>query len=413
MKTKHHQLVVIGAGPAGLAAAIEAGKNGIGDILIIEREKMMGGILPQCIHPGFGLHIFKEELTGPEYAQRFIDQMLKDEIGYAADTTVLDLTPGRQLTTVNDRDGLCLIQADAVILAMGCRERPRGTIGIPGTRPAGIFTAGTAQRFVNIEGYMPGKKAVILGSGDIGLIMARRLTLEGAKVEMVCELMPWAGGLARNIVQCLDDFGIPLLLEHTITRIQGQKRLEGVTITDLKKNRSFEISCDTLLLSAGLIPENELTKKAGIIIDPLTGGARVDNRMQTSVEGIFSCGNVLHVNDLADNVTEESRLAGKYAADHIKGSKKPDKCISVIPGDGVRYAVPQILYTQDLDEDKKLFFRVNSIMRDAKIVVKSKGRILGTYNRKIMTPGEMEKITLGKNVSGAIDEVLEIGVEKK
>lgn len=316
-------IVIIGGGPAGMAAAIEARKSGIDDIVIIEREDELGGILNQCIHNGFGLHVFNEELTGPEYAWRYIDQVNTMGIKYITGTMVLEVTSGRVVKVVN-KGGLVRIKAGAVILAMGCRERTRGALNIPGARPAGIFTAGMAQRLVNIEGCMPGKKAVILGSGDIGLIMARRLTLEGAEVKMVCEILPKSGGLVRNIVQCLDDFGIPLRLEHTVIKIHGSERLAGVTVSEVDDNRQpvvgteEYVECDTLLLSVGLIPENELSKGAGIILDVITGGPVVGENLETSVSGIFACGNVVHVHDLVDNVTKQAMQAGKYAAEYVK-----------------------------------------------------------------------------------------------
>lgn len=333
-------IVIIGGGPAGMAAAVEAGKSGVESVVIIEREDELGGILNQCIHNGFGLHIFKEELTGPEYAWRYIDQVNELGIGYMTGTMVLDITPDRIVRAVN-KEGLIKIQAGAVILAMGCRERTRGALNIPGTRPAGIFTAGTAQRFVNIEGCLPGKKIVILGSGDIGLIMARRLTLEGAEVKMACEILPQSGGLVRNIVQCLDDFGIPLRLRHTVTQIHGKERLEAVTVSEVDENRQpvagteEYVECDTLLLSVGLIPENELSRGAGIILDTGTNGPIVSQSMETSVSGIFACGNVVHVHDLVDNVTKEAMKAGKYAAEYVRRNRQDiyvKQCMSSAEG---------------------------------------------------------------------------------
>jgi NADPH-dependent 2,4-dienoyl-CoA reductase/sulfur reductase-like enzyme len=320
------QLLVIGGGPAGMAAAVEARKQGVEDILILEREDSLGGILQQCIHTGFGLQVFKEELTGPEYACRYIDLVYKMNIAYITGATVLSIRPGRVVEAISTTDGFMRIRAGAVILAMGCRERTRGSLNIPGTRPAGIYTAGTAQKFVNIYGYLPGKNAVILGSGDIGLIMARRLTLEGAAVRMVCEIMPKPGGLTRNVVQCLFDFNIPLRLSHTIVEIHGRDRIEGVTVSAVDEfkqpvqgAREF-VACDTLLLSVGLIPENEITREAGINIDPLTAGPVVDQEMQTSMPGVFACGNVVHVHDLVDNVTLQAELAGLSAAGFVTGA---------------------------------------------------------------------------------------------
>jgi len=324
---KQADIVVIGGGPAGMAAALEARRRGVENILIIERDKELGGILQQCIHNGFGLHIFKEELTGPEYAWRFIEQIKKENIDYLLDTMVLSITPDKIVTAANSTEGLVRIKAGAIVLSMGCRERTRGSLNIPGTRPAGILTAGAAQRFVNMEGYMPGKKIVILGSGDIGMIMARRLTLEGAEVKMVCEIMPYTKGLIRNKVQCLDDFGIPLKLNCTVVEIHGKERLEGVTIAKVDEDRkpipeTMEyVECDTLLLSVGLIPENELSREAGIKIDPSTGGPFVSKTMETSIQGIFACGNVVHVHDLVDNVTLESYIAGRAAAEYVLGGK--------------------------------------------------------------------------------------------
>lgn len=325
---KHVDIVVIGGGPAGMAAALEARRCGVKNVLIIERDKELGGILQQCIHNGFGLHVFGEELTGPEYAWRFEQQVKSEGIEYMLNTMVLEVTPDRVVTAVNSTDGLVHIKAGAVVLCMGCRERTRGALNIPGTRAAGILTAGAAQRFVNMEGYLPGKKIVILGSGDIGMIMARRLTLEGAQVKMVCEIMPQSKGLIRNKVQCLDDFGIPLRLRCTVVRIHGKDRLEGVTVAYVDEDRkpipeTMEyVECDTLLLSVGLIPENELSREAGIAIDPSTGGPYVSKNMETSVEGIFACGNVVHVHDLVDNVTTESYIAGRAAAEYVLGIKK-------------------------------------------------------------------------------------------
>lgn len=324
---EQYEIIIVGGGPAGLAAAAAAKREGVDRILILERDRELGGILNQCIHNGFGLHTFQEELTGPEYAARFIKQVQELKIEYWLETMVTDISPERDVTVVNSRRGVCTLKADAVILAMGCRERPRGALNIPGFRPAGIYTAGTAQRLVNIEGQLPGKEVVILGSGDIGLIMARRMTLEGAHVQVVAELLPFSGGLKRNIVQCLDDYGIPLKLKHTVTAVRGKERLEGVTLSQVDENgrpipgTEEEYACDTLLLSVGLIPENELSKQAGIILNSETGGPVTDESLQTSTEGIFACGNVLHVHDLVDNVSREAERAGKNAAEYVKKKK--------------------------------------------------------------------------------------------
>lgn len=346
MKT---DLVIIGGGPAGMAAALSAYENGVTDILILERDKELGGILNQCIHNGFGLHTFKEELTGPEYAVRYIEKVQEKKIPYLLNTMAVDVQGGSPcvITAMNREEGLFKIEAKAVVLAMGCRERPRGAMNIPGFRPAGIYSAGTAQRFVNIEGRMPGKEVVVLGSGDIGLIMARRMSLQGAKVKLVAEIMPYSGGLKRNIVQCLDDFGIPLLLSHTVTEIHGKNRVEGVTVVKVDENlkpiKGTEeyVSCDTLLLSCGLIPENELSEGAGAQMDSVTQGPVVNARLETTAEGIFACGNVLHVHDLVDNVSKEAVSAGAFAAAYVKEKasdwgeavrpKIPQKTKSVIP----------------------------------------------------------------------------------
>lgn len=413
------ELVVIGGGPAGLAAAIEAHNNGIKDIVIIERDREPGGILQQCIHNGFGLHIFGEELTGPEYAQRFIEQVREYGIEFKLDTMVLDMNAEKEITAVNGTDGLLKLKAKAVVLAMGCRERTRGALNIPGTRPAGIFTAGAAQRLINMEGYLPGRKVVILGSGDIGLIMARRLTLEGAEVKMVCELMPFSNGLTRNIVQCLEDYGIPLKLSCTVVEIHGRERLEGVTIAGVDEKgkpvsdtKEF-VECDILLLSVGLIPENELSRSAGIEIDPRTSGPVVNESMETSISGVFACGNVVHVHDLVDYVTEESRLAGSCAARYIIEGPgiDGDSIIRTSAGDGVRYVVPQLLRNRRLREGGKLFFRVAGIYRNAQVTVRCGEKVIYAARRPKAAPGEMESVRLDSGMIGCMQENNEITVQ--
>lgn len=410
----HYDIVVIGGGPAGLAAAIEARKNGAKNILIIERDRELGGILQQCIHNGFGLHTFKEELTGPEYAERFIKELITMGIEYKLDTMVIEISSDKAITAMNSTEGMLHIQAKAIILAMGCRERTRGAVRIPGTRPAGVLTAGTAQRFVNIEGYMIGKRVVILGSGDIGLIMARRLTLEGADVLAVAELMPYSGGLTRNIVQCLEDFDIPLYLSHTVVSIEGNDRVKAVTIAQVDKNlkpikgteKRFE--CDTLLLSVGLIPENELTKSAGIELDNVTGGPIVNEAMETSVEGIFACGNVVHVHDLVDWVTEESKRAGRSAAKYIAGKiERNCRTIKVKGINGVRYVVPHQIRLDNAERTVELMMRVDNIYKDIKLVIKSDGEVIKEVKRSHAAPGEMEniKLDLSKFTPGDSDEI--------
>ena len=406
-------LVIIGGGPAGMSAAVAAYNAGIKDILILERDNQLGGILRQCIHSGFGLHKFGEELTGPEYAYKY-EKMVKDlEIPYKLNTMVLDITPDKVVTCTNIEDGVFQIQAKAIILAMGCRERPKGALNIPGSRPSGIYSAGTAQKLVNMEGFMPGKEVVILGSGDIGLIMARRMTLEGAKVHAVCELMPYSGGLARNIQQCLNDFDIPLYLSTTVCEIHGRERLEGVTVAEVDENRRPKpetrkfIPCDTLLLSVGLLPENELTKQADITINPVTSGAVVNQDRQTDVEGIYSCGNVLHVHDLVDFVSEEAEIAGKAAADYIKGVKN-EKCEITISCDGkVRYTVPQVITEK---KDVTVYFRVADVFKNKKICVYNGDNLLYNKKKQKLAPGEMESIVIKKEMLEGID-ALDIRLE--
>ncbi|MCD5410782.1 MAG: NAD(P)/FAD-dependent oxidoreductase [Clostridiales bacterium] len=417
----NYDIVVVGGGPAGLAAAIEAKKNGVESILVVERDRELGGILNQCIHNGFGLHIFKEELTGPEYAERFINEFHKLGIEYKLDTMVLNIDENKTIKLINSEDGLVDIKAKAIILAMGCRERTRGAINIPGTRPSGIFSAGTAQRFVNMEGYMPGKKVVILGSGDIGLIMARTMVWEGARVSAVVELMPYSGGLTRNIVQCLDDFDIPLLLSHTIIDIIGNEKLESVVVSEVDVNRRpikgtekiFE--CDTLLLSVGLVPENELAINVGINLDNKTKGAIVNESMETSVPGIFACGNVLHVHDLVDWVTEESRKTGKSAARHVnKQLIEGGKIIETKAGDGINYIVPQKIRLDNIDETIDLYLRVDNIYENVKLVVRKDNEIIKKIKKSHLAPGEMESVSIKKeNVLGDEPIILTIELEEE
>ncbi|HEX2945567.1 MAG TPA: FAD-dependent oxidoreductase [Clostridia bacterium] len=448
------ELAIIGGGPGGLAAAIEAYRNGVRKIVLLERDRSLGGILKQCVHSGFGLQLFGEELTGPEYAERFTKQVMELGIDIKLETMVIGITSDKLVSAVNSAEGLISFKARALILAMGCRERPRGALNIPGTRPAGIYTAGTAQRFVNMEGYMPGKKVVILGSGDIGLIMARRMTLEGAEVKMVCELMPYSGGLKRNIMQCLEDFGIPLRLSHTVVEIHGRERLEGVTVAEVDKSgrpvpgTNEYVECDTLLLSVGLIPENELSKMASIELDPATSGPFVDEACQTSAEGIFACGNVVYVHDLVDYVTQEGYLAGKSAAEYLSrkagdgpegglgaesgaesraesgagsgavsgaesgaglGEKIPE-VLKIHAGYGVRCIIPQFV-RRSCKNDVSLFFRVAGNYRDVVLEARAGGRAVCSVRKKVVSPGEMESIRLKSEIIRSINsEVLEIGI---
>ncbi|QEK10905.1 FAD-dependent oxidoreductase [Crassaminicella thermophila] len=416
-----YDIVVIGGGPAGLAAAIEAKKNGVDSILVIERDRELGGILQQCIHNGFGLHEFKEELTGPEYAEKFIVQLKELGIEYKLDTMVLDIREDKIISAINTVDGFMAIKAKAIVLAMGCRERTRGAINIPGTRPAGVFTAGTAQRFVNMEGYMVGRKVVILGSGDIGLIMARRMTLEGAEVLAVAELMPFSGGLTRNIVQCLDDYNIPLLLSHTLIKIKGKNRVEGVVIAKVDENRKpipgteKEFECDTLLLSVGLIPENELSIQAGIKLDPVTSGPIVNEAMETNIEGIFACGNVVHVHDLVDFVTAESRRAGENAAKYVKNKLKKDGAVlKTQPGDGIRYIVPHVVRSENIEKNLDLFMRVDNVYHNMNMVVKVDGKEIKRIKKRHLAPGEMESVRINKEDLACIYEsVITVSLERE
>ena len=408
------ELVIIGGGPAGLAAAIAAYENGVRDILILERDKALGGILRQCIHNGFGLHTFGKELTGPEYAWEYIQKVEELGIEYKLNTMVLEVTESKEIVATNEQDGIFMLQAKAVILAMGCRERPRGALSIAGERPAGIYSAGTAQKLVNMMGYLPGREVVILGSGDIGLIMARRMTLEGAKVHAVCELMPYSGGLARNIEQCLNDFDIPLYLSHTVVQINGRERVEGVTVAEVDEARrpiagtERYFPCDTLLLAVGLIPENELSKTAGVQLDKVTGGAVVDEKRQTNIAGIFACGNVLHVHDLVDYVSDEGTIAGKNAADYIQNGLKQDMLVELSPGEGIRYTVPQVISQR---EDVTVYFRVQDVFRNACVQVYYGDEVIYTKKRAKVAPGEMESIILRKDLlpeSGKLTLKLEV-----
>ena len=415
-----YDIVVLGGGPAGLAAAVAAKKKGVDRILILERDTRLGGILLQCIHNGFGLHHFGEELTGPEYAGRFVKEVQELGIEYKTDTMVLDIASAgkKHVSAINTKDGLMDIEAKAVILATGCRERTRGALVIPGTRPAGIFTAGAVQRFVNIDGYLPGKKAVILGSGDIGLIMARRLTLEGVEVKLICELMPFSSGLTRNIVQCVENFNIPLKFSHTITNILGRQRLEGVTVSAVDKKRKpipgteEFVECDMLILSVGLIPENEIATDCGVFIDSITSGPVVNEKMQTSVEGIFACGNTVHVHDLVDFVTAESIRAGNSAAEYVQGKvvKQPKRVI-VRPGNRVRYTVPQYIDSDKTDSPVSIMFRSTDVYRNVQITAYSNNSIIKSVKKRIVRPGEMQVFELAPEQVAKLTSEITVSIE--
>ena len=416
---KTWDVVVIGGGPAGLAAAAAARKQGIEDVLILERDQMLGGILNQCIHNGFGLHTFKEELTGPEYADRFIKVVEELKIPYHLNTMVLSISKDKQVTYMNREEGLVTIQAKAVVLAMGCRERSRGALNIPGFRPAGVYSAGTAQRLTNMEGKKVGREVVILGSGDIGLIMARRVTLEGAKVKVVAELMPYSGGLKRNIVQCLNDYGIPLKLSHTVVEIHGKERVTGITLAQVDDHRKpipgteEYYSCDTLLLSVGLIPENELTRGLGADVSRVTSGPEVNDHLETSVPGVFACGNVLHVHDLVDYVSEEAAMAGQAAAEYVKelaGREGHQSLVRLSAENGVRYTVPQYLDPKHMKDQIIVRFRVDNVYKNRSISVYYDGVKIQTRKKRVMAPGEMEQVILKKDSFGDYPDLKKITI---
>ena len=416
---ENYDIVIIGGGPAGLSAAVAARKSGTENILIIERDDKLGGILNQCIHNGFGLHTFQEELTGPEYAGRFIVQAEELQIEYKLHTMVMDISADKVVTAINREEGMFQIRAKAVILAMGCRERSRGALNIPGYRPAGIFSAGTAQRLVNIEGYLPGRKVVILGSGDIGLIMARRMTLEGATVQVVAELMPYSGGLKRNIVQCLDDFGIPLKLSHTVIDIKGKERVEGIILAEVDaKGRPIpgteeEYECDTLLLSVGLIPENELSRGMGIEINPITSGPKVNESLETNMEGVFACGNVLHVHDLVDFVSLESEKAGIGAGQYVlKGEVSKNHVVKTVNGDNVSYVVPQYIRKDNVEKSVELSFRVRKPTQNVNVVIKDGDTVIAKFKKEHMIPSEMEKVSIPKILLDKANKELAVSIEE-